>query len=343
MRLKPFLFSVLLLTLPAPVAAQSGARTLDVPASAAWQHAESGTILPARIDGLTRTEIRDNGGEELDVMASYGNEEEGIWVTVYLYKTQVPDVALWFDRALTTLLARPEYALGAAPAPEPAAFTPPGAANPSGLRVALDVAGTDVRSTSVAIAPAGGFQLKVRMSASRLDRAALDERLSRFIAGLRWPAEAAPAARAAVPIAPCPSALRLRNARLVRVEMADTLMDALGGVALSDENRTPPVYCREPGPAGAAYGVYRADASRDSYLIALNDAGIALSLQEAIDFAALTGGGSGGRRIAMTLLDRGATAVLPSFNRLPRPEQALAAANEGGSTLSVTTRSGNGE
>lgn len=340
MRLKPFLFSLFVVA-ATPAVAQSVPRALEVPATAAWKHAESEMILPPTVDGLTRTELRDNGGDELDIIASYGNEADGVWVTVYLYKTQISDVPLWFDRALTTIMLRAEYGLTGATLPAPAAFARPGAANPSGLRIAIDVAGANVRSTAIAIAPAGGFQLKIRMSASRLDRAALDERLGRFIAGLRWPAETAPAARAAVPILPCPSPLRLRNARLMRVEMADTLMDALSGVALSDGNRTPPVYCREPGPANAAYGIYRADASREAYLIALNDAGIALSLQESIDFGALMGQGSSGRRIAMTLLEREATTVLPSFNRLPPPEQALAASNRGGSTISVSTRPGN--
>jgi len=341
MRLKSFALSLLLLNLPALAAGQPAPRTLEVSANAAWKHAESEMILPPTVDGLARAEIMDLTNEELDIVANYGSERDGLWVTVYLYKTQIANVPLWFDRALTTIMLRPEYGLAGTAAPTPTAFIPPRASSASGLRAVLDVNAPNLRSTAVAIGPAAGFQLKIRISSASLDRAALDERLSRFIAGLRWPAEGTPPARAAVAILPCPSPLRLRNARLVRVEVADTLMDALGGISLSDEERPAPVYCREPGPANAAYGVYRADGSRDSYLIALNDAGIALSLQEAIDFGALTGRGNSGRRIAMTLLDREATAVMPSFNRLPPPEQAVQAAGAQGSTISVSTRPGN--
>ena len=50
-------------------------------------------------------------------------------------------------------------------------------------------------------------------------------------------------------------------------------------------------------------------------------------------------GGSGGRRYAMTLQGRDTTTVLPSFNRLPPPEQAVSVAlNSRGETISVSTR-----
>jgi len=340
MRLKLGVFFLLLLALPAPVPAQTQPRVLDVPAAAAWRHARTQLILPPAIDGLTRTEIRDLGTDELDVVAGYENRDEGIVATVYLYETGAPDVPLWFDRALTGLMARPELGLAGAPPPSPAAFARPGAATPSGLRAAIDLAAPGTGSTALAIAPLGSFQLKVRISAARLDRAALDARLTRFIEGVRWPAEAARPAPAAVPVEPCPAPLQLRNARLLRTEMADALMGAvIGSVDFTDEsgNRPPPpVYCREPG-ATPAWGVYRPNAATDAYLIALNDAGIAYSVGEQLNLAALTGQGSGGRRFALTLLARNTTGVVASFNRAPPPEQALSVAQRSGPTILVST------
>jgi len=340
MRPKLSALFLLLLTVPALAIAQAGPRTLDVPAAAAWRHARTGLILPPAIDGLTRTEIRDLGGEELDVVAGYENRDEGVVATVYLYETGAPDVPLWFDRALTAIMARPEYGLAGAPLPAPAAFARPGAANASGLRAAVDLAAPGAGSTALAIAPLGSFQLKIRISAARLDRAALDQRLTRFIAGVRWPAEAARPAPAAVPVEPCPAPLQLRNARLLRTDMADALMmGALAGIELTDESGNhppPPVYCREPG-ATADWGVYRPNAATDSYLIALNDAGIAYSVGEQLDLGALTGQGSSGRRFALTLLNRNTTGVVASFNRPPPPEQAMAAAQRGGPTILIST------
>jgi hypothetical protein len=293
-------------------------------------------ILPPRSAGLVRGEIHDNTDAEMDVVAGYVDDTEGLVATVYLYRTMTPDVAMWFDRALTVIMLRPGFGLESTPPPAATAFARPGATTASGLRVALDVNVPEVRSSAVAIAPLGSsWLLKIRLSSSRLDRAALDERLTAFMAGLRWPAETSPG-RAAVPVLACASPLRLRTARVVRSDMSGALMDAVGGLMVAEHDGTPAVYCREPG-ATIERGVYRANGSNDAYLIALADAGMALSLAEALDLSAIMGGGSGGRRIAMTLLGRNGTSVYPSFNRLPPPEQAMTVAGHSGSTISVTT------
>jgi len=317
-------------------AQQAQPRILTVPATASWQHAETSMILPPRSAGLVRDEIRDSTDAEMDVSARYADEADALVATVYLYRTMTPDVALWFDRALSVILLRPEYALERATPPASTPFAPPGATITSGLRAAIDVNTSEARSTAVAVAPlASSWLLKIRLSSARLDRAALDERLTSFIQGLRWPAETSPG-RVAVPVVDCPNPMRLRRARVVRSDMSNTLMDAFGGVLVAEHQGTPPVYCREPG-ATIERGVYRPGGSSESYLIALNDAGIALSLGEAIDLSAIIGGGGGGRRISMTLLERNGTSVYPSFNRLPPPDQAMAVAGQGGATISVTT------
>lgn len=290
-------------------------------------------ILPSHSAGLARGEIRDNGEGEFDVIAQYGGDADEAFATVYLFMAGTPDAAMWFDRALTAILLRPEYGLDSAAAPVPVSFARPGAAAASGLRASVDLAAPQLRSTAVAVAPLGNFLVKIRMSSSRLDRATLDERLSRFIEGLRWPAETAHPARAAQPIAPCPEPLHLRNARLLRTDMSDSLMGAVvasaAGNATAANDRPLPVYCREPG-ATLGYGVYRPNASSDFYEIALNDAGISYSVSEAMNLSALMGEGSRGRRYTLTLLSRNATGVVASFNRLPPPAQALSVAERGG-------------
>jgi hypothetical protein len=318
-------------------AEQTQPRTLAVPATASWQHADTSMILPPRSAGLARGEVRDSTDAEMDVSASYVSEEDGLVATVYLYRTMTPDVALWFDRALTTIMLRPDFHLGNAQPPTPAAFARPGATTASGLRAALDVGVAEARSTALAIAPLGAnWLLKIRLSSTRLERGALDERLTAFIQGLRWPAETAPAP-AAVPILPCPSPLRLRNARVVRPDMNATVMDAFGGALVAQHQGTPSVYCREPG-ATVERGVYRPGGSTESYLIALGDSGLVLTVGHAIDLSALMGGHGPGGRISMTMQGRDDTSVYPSFDRLPPPEQALAVAHGTGATISVSSR-----
>lgn len=289
---------------------------------------------------MSRGEIRDSTADELDVNAVYREETDGLTATVYLYETMTPDVPLWFDRALFEIRQSPEFGLSGTPEPVLTAFTRPGSAIASGLRTAMDTHGGGTTSTAVAIAPLGTWLVKVRLSSSRLDRAALDDRLTRFIAGLRWPAPAAPAAtaggtedaavpvlveRVAVPVLACERPLQLRPARIVADDMSQAIMSSVSGMVAARgtiEGRAP-VYCREPG-ATIDHGVYRPNAATDAYMIALGDAGIVVSLSRAIDLSSLIGGrGGGSNRFSMTVLARDETAVYPSFNRLPPPEQAL--------------------
>lgn len=331
MRLKHLVFCVCLLAMPGPAAAQSGPRTLEVPAANAWQHAETRIILPPRVGGLVRASIGDNSQDEQDVFATYADRDEQMIALVYVYRTGAGDLPLWFDRTLATIML-PQA--GAA-APTTAGFTRPGASAASGLRAAMSDNVAGMRSTAVAIAPLGpSWLVKIRLGSARLDPAALDERLSAFVAALRWPAETG-TARAAIPIEPCPTPLRLRNARIVRAEGADVLMDAvIGTVEPEGEPGPPPVYCREPG-ATTDRGVYRPDAATNGYLIALHDAGIAVGVGDVSGLSALLGQGNR-RRFSVTLLGRNARSSYPSFDRLPPPDQALALVT-GGPPLSTTT------
>lgn len=254
------------MVLPSEAAAQTEPRSLTVPATAGWGHAGTGMTLPPRVGGLVRSGIRDSSQDESDVVTTYADRDEQMIALVYVYRIGAGDLPVWFDRQVAAIML-PQA--GAA-APAIAGFSRPGASVASGLRAAMadNVAG--MRSTAVAIAPLGdGWLVKIRMGSARLEPAALAERLTSFAAALRWPAEAA-GARAAVPVEPCPTPLSFRQARIVRAEMSDTLMDSIIGSIEPEPGQAagpPVVYCREPG-ATVERGVYRADRSTDSYLIA---------------------------------------------------------------------------
>jgi hypothetical protein len=319
--------------LPGAASAQTAPRTLAVPATAAWGHAGTSMALPSRVDGLVRTSIADNTTDETDVVTTYLDRDEQLLALVHIYRTGAGDVPLWFDRTVAAIML-PQTGVAT---PEITAFTRPGASVASGLRASMTDNVQGMRSTAVAIAPlAPGWLVKIRMGSARLEPAALAERLTAFAARLRWPAEAA-GARAAVPIEPCPSPLRLRNARLVRVSGGDVLMDALiGSVAGQGVEGPPPVFCREAG-ATVEWGLYRANRSTDSYLLALNDAGISIGVGDTAALSALMDQGNR-RRFSVTLYDRNGTGTYPSFDRLPPPTQVLALVRQGGP---VSTTSGN--
>lgn len=332
MRLERFLLCLLLLTLAAPATAQPEPRPIAVPAGSDWRHAATGMLLPAAANGLSRAEVQDSGSAELDLVATYINRDEGVIALVYIYRTMTPNVALWFDRALAPIVLQQ----GAVAAPGISGFIRPGASAASGLRAALPDNVAGMRSTAIAVAPLGDWLVKIRLGSNRLEPAALNERLSAFVAALGWPAEAG-TARPAAPVAPCATPLRFRNARIIRTQVEDMLMDS---VATSiepeeqEESGPPPIYCRERG-ATAERGVYRPNSATDQYLLAIGDAGIAIAVGEALDLSALLGDGRSRRRYSVILLERNSSAVFPSFNRLPAPEQVLALVRSG-SALSTT-------
>lgn len=328
-----------------PALAQPQPRTLEVPATASWQHAATGLILPPRAAGLVRGRIVDRTSAEQDVSADYGGED-GLTTTLYLFQTPLPDPALWADRALVAIVLRPDFGLdpGAVPAAVP--FARPGATAAGGLRAALPLNGPGLASTAVAVAPLQGWLVKVRMTSARLDPAQLEARLTAFLEALRWPAEARPAPAAAA-ILPCPDSLAFKKAKTVPDDIGNVLMDAISGTVEQDQveqgKADPVVYCREPGPLGA-WGVYRPGRSRRAYVIAMGDSGTALRLAPALSLDMFSGG-SAPKRVAMTLLEHDRTEVLPSFNRLPSPEQAMAVAFSGQprGTIAVTTSPGKKE
>ena len=334
-----------LLPAAGPALAQPQPRVLEVPATASWQHAATGMILPPRAAGLSRGSLVDRTAAEQDVGADYGGEE-GLTTSVYIFQTMLPDAAVWTDRALAAILLRPQFGLDPAAIPTPVPFRRPGAAAASGLRASLPLAAGGFTSTSLAVVPLRGWLVKVRMTSTRLDPAALDSRMTAFLAALRWPAEAKPAP-AAAPVLPCPDSLAFKKAKIVRDEMADVLMHAITGTVemqqVEDGKAEAAVYCREPGPL-KPYGVYRPNRSRRGYVIAMGDSGTALRLAPAVSIAMFEGG-SAPRKVAMTLMEHDRTSVLPSFNRLPPPEQAMAVAFSGQprETISVTTSPPKGE
>ena len=339
MRMRLLAISWFLFCAGAPASGQSvQPKTLEVPATAAWEHAETGMILPANAGGFARGALTDSsGGAERDVSGTYSDLATRSVATVYVYRTMLPNAPLWFDRSLTQLPLMPVYTPAGAFPPAITAFAPPKASSASGLRASFALVNGKLKSTALAIAPLRGWLIKVRMSSETLDAPALEARLADFIAGLRWPAEGKVPPPQAVPVAACGKPLSFKKAKIVRDDLAQVLINSVMAGASTDASG-PVTYCREQGqPSERA--LYRPVGTDNSYVIALDDAGRFLTLGPALSIEGIGAGGN--RRFSLTHSRGDSNAVLPSFNRLPSPEQALALAGSGkGSGISVTFGSG---
>lgn len=320
-------------------AASAGAqqRTLEVPATASWQHAATGFIAPPKVAGLARTRISDSTNEELDVAVGYGTAADGVHADVYLFKPGLYDLPVWFDRAMTAIRTQPQYGIAGEPVAAAVAFARPGAAAKSGLRAVMPIHYGDYKSSAVALLPMDGWLVTVRMSSTAADPAEVDARLTAFVAGLRWPAEKKPAPEA-VPVVDCLKPLAFKKAKQLPQDMTSALIAATGAMIREKPQAASPVYCRDPSSVDQ-YGVYRPSESKDGYTVALGDAGIALEVFPTIDISDFLGTeGSGGKnRVSVTLLDRNAMGEVASFNRLPPPAQAVSAKPGKGPQITVST------
>ena len=299
-------------------AAHSAPRSLGVPADKGWQHAQTGLILSSRIAGLARTELQDSGTDELDVSAQYEAEDRSTIATVYLYRPQVADAALWFDRARSTIERNDAYEIQAGAAAPPRTFALPGSGVRSGMSVAYPFSLGDLRSTALALAPLGEWIVKVRMSSRALSPAELAAKVESFVGAIRWPDDRSEAKPAAF-IADCATRLTYRKAKLVEPSMGQAVLGSLLTIAAdSKEPDVPVTYCREA-DEGTRYSVYRPVGSDDRYLLAVGDAGRAVRIVPSISL-------DGSKPdYSATFLDLGTTFIYPSFDRLPSPKQVMEA------------------
>lgn len=327
------------LLLSSPVTAQPKLRPLEVPPTAGWQHARTSLILPSRIAGLARTSLHDNGADELDVVAQYGNEDDRLFATVYLFHSQIPSVPVWFDRARTVIEERPVYDVGAEEAGPVHGLTLENAEVARGLSVAYPLDTGGLTSTALAVAPAKGWMVKVRMSSRDLPAAALEQKLVKFVQDIRWPeVSATMAAPAAAPVQPCPARLSYRRAKQLKPDLAQTLFGSIMAASAAIKPSAEVRYCRETS-AGVPYGVYRPVGDMERYVIALADSGRAVSVGKSSNITDLE------KSIySVSKLDLGRSGIYPSFDRLPKPDQVMqlvsksapaAAAEAGTNTVTI--------
>ena len=282
----------------------------------AWHHRGSGITVPATIDGMRRGEQRDlSRGGEFDVTTQFGTSDEP--VTVYIYRSAYPNVALWFER---TRRAMNENLRSQEIDAAPRSFALAGGA-PNGLREEFELpAGGRFRSTAVAMAQTGEWIVKVRITSRSLDRAAIAARMDALLAAMRRP-DGRPEPHPLLLPPPCPDSLSLdfrpvrgdREAELAAAAVAGAteFAEARGSGGLAAE---PSQWCRATGPLDAFGSTYR---HRDgsAWVVLLGDSGIAVTGRSTGSADA-----SGAATFAST---PSWTRIAEVYESLPSPEQAV--------------------
>lgn len=308
-----------------PVQAQ---RTLDVPATAGWKHAETEIILMPRVGGMQRTKIADGGNAERDIAAELRDDDGKTWATLYIFRPALMSVPVWFDRS-ETLILHNDLLGETRPVDTPRAFAAPHATATSGLRRAY-VPGSDrFKSTALAMMPLGEWLVVIRVTSPTLDPAQVDARLSAIIEGIGWPQGVAESP-VAVPVTACAAPLAYaKRAKMKQPDMSDAIMGAaMAGPIVDEHGKTaslaaldPTAYCRDL-PPNANYSVYRAPDVKDAYVIALADAGVVVRVGGGA--MAIFGDSHG---VSVSLADLYGTSIYPSFDKLPSPDLVMQALN----------------
>lgn len=334
--MKHFLIFTLAAAVLWPAAAMATPGRVPTKPGAAWKHQATGIELPSTLAGLERKSVNYFSTPEVDISGEYWGADGNDVITVYLFRDVAGDVPVWFDRARFFILNLPDK-YGQVSALGIRAFTPRGQSVASGLIESYSV-GNGWRTSGLMILPLNGFYAKIRVSSKTRDGAALEALMLAAVNAFDWSTDS-PAA-AAVPVADCRSPLLpFQAAKRVRMNSEDRMVAALlGGTlvgGLVDEQgkkivRPAPLFCREPGAASLSFGVYRPDERNDQYLLAVHDAGRAITagrneLSELVggELDAKSGRDAALSRYTVTFIELDKTQIFGDFETLPLPEQAV--------------------
>ncbi|MBO9574484.1 MAG: hypothetical protein J7494_01985 [Sphingobium sp.] len=320
------------------------ATALTIEAGQPYVHGPSKVSVPAVLDGVPRISAATYSEQAgLDEGLQYRGGGDGEIISIYVFRLVLGSPEIWFDRARFGLMNNNK--LGQALDAPVEAFTPPGGRVNSALRSVHAVQdSTRFRSTAVAMIPLDGWLVTARFSSATLDPTGLRARMDKVLGGISWPAF--DGALAADPVIACAKSLKLDKPAKVVTGGNDMAAALLGAVAVSvrqDEKagkapKAPPAHwCRETVLANGS-GVYRANNAEDSYVIAVGDSGVGLSVAPGL--AGLLGEGKKGWTPNLVLLDR--QLVFRDFDRLPQTDQMIELLEKGRPISSATTWPENG-
>lgn len=316
-----------------------------------WKHKATGTLLPATLAGFNRTSLVYFTAPEVDVAANYASADGGEAVTLYLYRNVSGGVPVWFDRSRFYIMNLPDK-WGTATGSGIRALTPRGQQVASGLMESYSVTKTG-RSTGLMIFPYNGFYAKIRATSNARDLPGLEALMMQAVNSLDWSTKwpVAPASQ----ILDCPQPLAPRQAaKQIEGDNDASLLAGLLGAAVAqtsspkpdkdDANLPPPTFCREPGQASLAFGIYRPNSDARRFMLAVGDGGRAI-VAGPNEIGAIIGGeiaekdGKAAPDVTytVTFVELDKTKTFADFDSLPTTEQVVDVVEKGRPVSTATT------
>ena len=251
-------------------------------------HKASGAAFQPLVAGQKIVKKADLGSP-YDSVVDYAGDNPAESTTVYIFRSAYPDAGAWFERALHTVGRDIPLNIFEAGSTEPMrAF---GATVPNGLQKIYSTSEKGpFKTTSMAMAQAGEWLVKIRVTSAELDRAGVAARLAEFASAIRFPDGTAFMAAGEAPAA-CSAPAAAAAGKQVASDEAKLALGLAGGIIVAAESRQPLSaaagrWCRSEEGLPAAVGtLFRRADGNGGWVALLGDAGKAVTAVSGTDMA----------------------------------------------------------
>ncbi|WP_298470214.1 hypothetical protein [uncultured Erythrobacter sp.] len=325
-----------------PAAAQ---RALQIDNDSVWEHPHSSIAVPTTLAGLPRARATEFAPDFLNVGFSFRMGDDPEEISLYIYRDTNGGVPVWFEQArigieMRDIYANPQLAFGVEQ------YGWPGNEVWQGQRAVYDTPNsTYSKSTGVVLFSVKGWYVKMRATSSVRTASELRDWIDTAFGEIAPPA-ANVSQPPAIPVTECAEKLAFKKkAKDAKTDGTAGLMSALlGGMVAekvqdrqeSDEPVEAVAWCRDSS-LGRTQVAYRADASINSYLIALGDSGMGVSVAPDAGAALLSEKSKKDQSFAITVITDAQRINFVPQNRLPSLKRVMKIINDNRTISSVST------
>lgn len=243
-----------------------------------FTHAPSGISVPPMVGAFQRVSVDDLTDEQLNIAIQLREESQDTFVTIYIYRSAVPNLTIWGDFASIAMLNNPSIGPAVEGTLFLGRFTPP---NESGSQSALHaralVKGAIANSTGLSVFGHNDWIVKVRATSKSLSEDQVTRKIGAVIASLKMEPSVTQYPEVEF-VTPCDKPMKFgKKPKLKAFDVVGQLIvgTTVTGVRIGDEaaDSAEVDWCRDP-QSTADYGIYRKNNSKSAYFIALSDGGI---------------------------------------------------------------------